>query len=279
MTEVLLDTLIDLAKLIPYLFITFLIIEFLEDRLAEESEKIITSTRKLGPLFASLLGLLPQCGFSVMAANLYTTRIITFGTMIASFLATSDEMLPIMISSKAPIGKIVSILAVKLVIALAAGFIIDMMLPSGKKIEMDNSICQQDDCHCEENGPVKAALKHTVSISLYILAFSLALNLAMHYFGEDAITSFLLHKSLAGPAVAALIGLIPNCAASVVLTQLYLAESISFAMVIAGLLTNCGLGLLVLFRNNHDLKKNLLTALIIYLIGTVSGIVIHLLSL
>lgn len=282
MFDIVLDTLLDALKLLPFLFLAFLLIEFIEHKLSKKSKKIIEKSGYLGPLLGGTLGLVPQCGFSVLATNLYITRIISLGTLISIYLSTSDEMLPILIMEKASFSIIFKILLIKFIIGISAGFIIDFILRKSKrkqkKKKEDYSICHDEHCHCDEEGIFLAALTHTLKTLFFIIIVSFVLNIIMTYLGEDYISKIFMKDNILSPFLASLIGLIPNCSASIILTELYVGGAISFASVISGLLTGSGVALLVLFKSNKNLKENLTILALIYLIGAFSGIIIELFS-
>ena len=280
--EVVLDGVIDCLKLLPFLFITYLLMEYIEHKTGEKTKNIIKKSGKFGPFFGGLLGMFPQCGFSAAASNLYAGRVITLGTLIAIFLSTSDEMIPVLISKQAPFQTILLILTIKLIIGITIGFIIDLIgqIVKNKKHEKEESekeeighICEHEHCHCEE-GIFKSAIKHTLSISLFILIITLLVNLLIYFIGEENISNLILNTPIIGPMIAGIFGLIPNCAGSVILTQLYLENIISFGSMIGGLLVGSGIGILVLFRVNKNLKENLKILGLLYIIGTVFGIII-----
>lgn len=277
-------TLEEVLVLIPFLFIAFLIIEVIEHKLSNKSKKIIEKSGKLGPLFGSLLGMIPQCGFSVVATNLYITRIVSLGTLIAIYLSTSDEMLPILISQKADFKIILQLLLIKFLIGMIAGFIIDYFVRRyKKKHKIKNKekfdICHDEDCHCEKENLFIASLKHTLKTVLFIFVVTFILHLMMEYLGEDIIKKLFLKDHLFSPFISSLVGLIPNCAASVILTELYLSRVISLSSVVAGLLTGSGVALLVLFRGNKDLKENFFILGLIYFIGAFSGLIIGIIEM
>lgn len=279
MKEVIIDSLIDTLKIIPFLFIAFLIMEYIEHKFSKKGKEKIKKAGKLGPLFGSLLGAIPQCGFSAMATNLYATRIITIGTLIAIYLSTSDEMLPILISEGASASVIFIFLIIKILIGMVCGFIIDFILR--KKHKNDNyqieDFCEKEHCHCS-HGIITSSLKHTVNITIFILIVNLILNSCMHYFGEEKISEIFLKDSLFAPFISSLIGLIPNCAASVVLTELYLGGAISFASCLAGLLTGSGVALALLFKVNKNKKENIKIIVTLYLIGALSGVITEIIT-
>lgn len=277
MLEIIQDTLIDTLKLIPFLFITYLIMEYIEHKTKDKTKETIKKSGKFGPLIGSILGVFPQCGFSVSATNLYAARVITLGTLIAVYLSTSDEMLPIFLSEAVPISTILKILGIKLLIGMIAGFIIDFVINIKNKNKIEEQkivdLCEKEHCHCE-HGIFKSALKHTLNISIFILLITLIINIAIHFIGEETIAGFLQNKPILGPIIAGLIGLIPNCASSVILTQMYLENVITAATMISGLLVGAGVGLAVLFKTNKGIKQNISILCLLYGIGVISGIII-----
>lgn len=280
MIDIIKDTLIDSIKLIPFLFIAFLIIELIEHKLSKKSTEIIYKSGKFGPIIGSILGAFPQCGFSVMATNLYITRIISLGTLVAIYLSTSDEMLPILLSEKVDLLVIAKILLLKILIGMVVGFIIDLLLrkkdESNMKLEYD--LCEEEHCDCTHH-LIKSVIKHTLSITIFIMIISFFLNLLFELVGIDTIKNILSSSKIVGPFLASLIGLIPNCGASVAITSLYLNGVLPFSSLVAGLLTGSGVAILVLFRYNKNLKENISILTIIYLIGVLSGIIINLLGI
>lgn len=279
MKEIVLDTLLDALKLLPFLFVAFLIMEYIEHKFNKKNKNKISKAGKFGPIFGSLLGAVPQCGFSVMATNLYATRIITVGTLISIYLSTSDEMLPILISEGAKASVIFEILIIKMIIGMVCGFVIDFILRK-KHNEKDYEIkdfCLEHHCDCN-HGIIKSSLKHTLNIILFIVLVTFLLNTGIHYLGEENIGKLFLKDSVFAPFVSSLIGLIPNCGASVIITELYLSGVISFASCISGLLTGSGVALLVLFKVNKNKKDNVKILLTLYLIGAISGLLIEFIS-
>lgn len=284
MADVIVDTLIDGLKLIPFLFLAFLIIEIIEHKLTGKSKKIISKSGKFGPVVGSALGIVPQCGFSVIATNLYVTRIISLGTLISIYLSTSDEMLPILLSENVEISTILKILGVKFVIGILYGFIIDFIFRKKEKEEEVNySICEDEHCHCDckngKGGIIKSALKHTGNTILFIAIISFILNVVLEFWGEEFLSKIFLKDSIFGPLVSSLVGLIPNCGSSVMITELYLNNAISFGSTIAGLLTGSGVAILVLFKTNKNLKENLAILGTLYGLGAVTGIIIEVIEM
>lgn len=277
MLEVIEEAIIDSIKLLPFLFITYLIMEYIEHKTKEKTKEAIKKSGKWGPVIGSILGIVPQCGFSVSATNLYAARVVSLGTLIAIYLSTSDEMLPILLSESVPIITIVKILGVKLIIGMIAGIVIDAVLRLKNKTIEDEKIvdlCEKEHCDCE-HGIVKSALKHTINIFIFILIITLLINIAIYFIGQDIIKSFLSNKPILGPILAGLIGLIPNCAASVIITQMYLESIITAGTMIAGSLVSAGVGLAVLFKTNKPMKQNFKIVILLYAIGVISGIIIE----
>ncbi|MBQ8232056.1 MAG: arsenic efflux protein [Lachnospiraceae bacterium] len=274
MLHIIEHSVLDSLKLVPFLFLTYLVMEYLEHKAGDKTQKVIGKAGKLGPLLGGVLGAAPQCGFSTAASNLYAGRVISMGTLLAVYLSTSDEMLPILISAKAEPALIVKILLLKVLIGMAAGFLVDFLF-AGKQKEHHHihEMCEEQNCHCEE-GILRSAINHTVRITFFILLITFALNLVMHNVGEDALASLLRDHGIVGPILSGLVGLIPNCASSVVITQLYLEGAMSFGTMMAGLLVGAGVGVLVLCKVNHNRKENLQIIGLLYLIGVVSGIVL-----
>lgn len=287
MLEVIEDTLIDAIKLLPFLFITYLIMEYIEHKMGEKSKKAIKKSGKFGPVIGGVLGVFPQCGFSLSATNLYAGRVITLGTLIAVYLSTSDEMLPIFISEAVSPIIILKILGIKLVIGIIAGILIDLIIgiiyKNNKKEDVEENeighICEEEHCHCNEKGIFKSAVSHTFNILLFIILITFVINTIVYFVGEDTISSWILNKPIIGPMLTSLIGLIPNCAASVIITNMYLENVISLGSMIAGLLTGAGVGLAVLFKTNNKVKENIGIVTLLYVIGAISGIIIELLGI
>ena len=275
--EIIEHTLLDSIKLIPFLFLTYLLMEYIEHKTSNKVRQTIQKSGKLGPLFGGLVGIVPQCGFSVSATNLYAARVISLGTLIAVYLTTSDEMLPILISENIAITTILTILGIKLVIGILAGFVIDFILRKLNKNKLEEKIvdiCEHEHCHCEE-GIIKSSIKHTLSIFIYIVIITFILNIVIHLIGEETLAHFASKNIILGPVVAGLIGLIPNCASSVILTQLFVENVISMPILVSGLCVNAGVGLLVLFRINKNLKENIKITGLLYAIGVISGILLE----
>lgn len=276
MLEILIHTIKETLNLIPFLFIAFLIIELIEHKL--NNEKILKKSGKFGPLIGSLLGLVPQCGFGILATNLYITRIISLGSLIAIYLSTSDEMLMILMANNAPITLILKILAIKFGIGLISGYIIDFIFRNKKEHIHIHELCEHDECHCEEN-IFKSSIIHTLKTLLFIFIALFIVNFIFHKYGESYLSELLLKNKILSPFISSLIALIPSCGSSIVLTEIYLLNQISFGTLISGLLTNSGLSILLLFKNNKNLKENIFILLTIYIIGITIGILFNLLGI
>lgn len=279
MIDILLDALFDSLKLIPFLFITYWLMELLEYKAGEKSERVIEKAGRFGPMWGGILGAFPQCGFSAAASSLYAGRIITMGTLISIYLATSDEMLPIFISESVEISLIIKILAAKVLIGMISGFMVEVfftMFLKKKHEAMDiHTFCEQEHCKCEDNVLVSAC-KHTLKIAIYIFLFTLILNFIISWVGEDKVSLLFTNVPVVGQLIAGLVGLIPNCAASVIITELYLEGIIGIGSMMSGLLVGAGVGLLILFRvNRRHIKENLTILGILYAFGVVWGVIIE----
>ncbi len=274
MLDVLLDALLDTLKLLPYLLVTFILLELLEHKLNKKNEKLLGKYSKGGPLIGSILGALPQCGFSAMAANLFSSKIITKGTLIAVFLSTSDEMLPIMLGEKIAFIDILKIIGFKVFIGIIVGFIVDLIYQDKNKKNVIHDLCEHEHCDCEEDGIFLASLKHTLKIGFFVLFANILIGGIIYFVGEESLKSILYNKNIFNHFVAGLVGLIPNCASSVVLTELYISHLITLGTLLSGLLTGSGLGILLLFKTNKNIKENITILSIIYLVGVVVGIII-----
>ena len=289
--ELLLDAILDSVKLVPFLYIVYLLIEYFEGHSDNRLYQKLSHTHFGGPILGALIGCVPQCGFSVVGANLYSKKMIGMGTLIAIFVSTSDEAIPILLAHPEMMGKVCLILALKVLIAIAVGLVIEgcvalfkgkraLVLAQGMTVTGDEDI-QAESCGCgchheaaHENLWL-IALKHTLRILVFIFTVNVVLNVLIEGVGEGALESVLLTNSIFQPALAALIGLIPNCAASIVLTEMFVAGSLSLGALIAGLSTGAGIGLVVLFKNNKNLKENLMIVGMLYGIGTLCGMLIQ----
>lgn len=313
LTHALEHTLTDTLYLIPFLFVTYLVMEWLEHKTAAKTQEAIRRAGAAGPAVGALVGVVPQCGFSAVAATLWAGRVITLGTLFAVFLSTSDEMLPVFLAEQVDPTTIFKILGVKVMIGMVMGFVVDAVI---RLLRKDNGplriheMCEQDNCHCGENceeceeNPdkvyehfadeshththdhshehgagwkiiLKSALVHTIQVTVFILIITFALDLALEWIGEDTLGEFLAVNPNFSVLLSALIGLIPNCAASVVIAELYLDGILGAGAMMSGLLVGAGVGLLVLVRANRHPKQNALIILGLYAMGVFWGLLIN----
>jgi hypothetical protein len=284
--DALLDAAIDTVKLIPFLFITYLIMEALERKTSGHTTSLMSRVGRFGPIVGALVGIVPQCGFSAAASSLYAGGLISIGSLLSVFLSTSDEMLPIFISEQVAAPTILRILISKAVLGMLSGLLVDFLLRFTKyrsKTEKHvRDLCEEEHCgYEEEEGSVlHSALVHTLHIVLFVFLITVALTIAVESLGEERVAGFLTGKPVIGTFLAALFGLIPNCASSVLITQLYLDGMLGAGQMMAGLLVGAGVGLLVLFRtNDRHPKENVKVALLLYCIGVFWGLLIELLGI
>lgn len=282
MKEILFDTLLDSVKILPFLFLTYLVMELLEHKTGGKSKDQIRRARWSGPIWGGLLGVIPQCGFSTAASSLYAGRVITVGTLLAVYFSTSDEMLPVMISQAVPVPVMIKILGTKAIIAIISGMVVEVVYTrvlKKQEKEMDiHVVCEEEHCKCED-GIVKSAAKHTIKIFFYLLLISFVLNVIVGIIGEDTLAQFFVGTPVIGELIAASVGLIPNCASSVVITELYLDGIIGAGEMMSGLLVNAGVGLLVLFRLNRNGKQNAGIIATLYGLGVFWGVIIDLIGI
>lgn len=291
--DVVLDAVIDSLKILPFLFVTYLIMEYLEHKTQEFTSNIVEKTEHFGPLWGGLIGAFPQCGFSAAASNLYAGRVITLGTLIAIYLSTSDEMVPLFISAKIAPATLIKIIAIKAVIGIAVGFIIDVIVHAYHRAKHRllndpvriEALCEKEHCHCDDDedagfiGIIRSALVHTIHIFVFVLVITLVLGFIIELIGHEQLAMLLKTSPVISHILAGLIGLIPNCAASVIISELYLDQMITLGTMMSGLLVGAGIGLLVLFRVNDDKKENVNIAILLFVIGTVIGLAIDLMGI
>lgn len=318
-----LDALLDCIKLVPFLLVTYLLMEWLERKTEDKQMKTMESSGIYGPFVGGLLGVVPQCGFSLVAANLYSGGVITVGVLLAVFMSTSDEMLPIFLSHSVPTTVIIKILLTKAIIAIVTGYAVDMANKGVKKLigsktkysvnhmqehvhsdenhiveqqsnhthagnkhhhgktgeKSIHGVCENEHCNCQD-GIIKSSIKHTVKIALFIVVISFAINIVIGVIGEESIQNVFSSVPVLGEAAAALVGLIPNCAASVIITQLYLEGVLNAGAMMSGLLVSAGVGLMVLFRMNKGrLKENMKVLVTLYAVSVIWGVLINLAGL
>ena len=261
--------------LLPFLFVTYLVLEAIEAKAGSALERFLERARSVGPAAGALAGAIPQCGVSAAAASFYAGGVITVGTLIAVFLSTSDELLPVLLSSRAPTALMVKIVGIKVVCALGVGFLVNGVLSCMRHMRRKvtvQELCEHSRCGCHEHkGILVPALIHTVEIFVFIVMISGAIEICMHYFGEDCLESLRLNRPYFGELAAGALGLIPNCAVSVAGAKLYMSGAMSPAALMASSFTGSGLGLLVLFRTNRNLRENMAILLVVYAVGVVLG--------
>lgn len=273
--EALLDAVFDTLKVLPFLFAAFLTMEAIEHYSSQYSNRILAKVGKAAPLAGAFLGCIPQCGFSAAAANLYSGGLITLGTLLSVFLSTSDEAVLILMAHPGNGKAIASLLVWKVIIGITAGLLIDILSAKRKQTAQMKEFCKN--CGCSDSGGIlRPALFHTVQLTVYLFLFTFCLDLALEFAGMEQLAGFLGKDTVFQPFLAALLGLIPNCAASVLITELYLAGGLSFGSAIAGLCAGAGVGLAVLFRSNHSLRENLKILSLLYAVSVTAGIILDL---
>lgn len=268
--ESFIETVSDCWILLPFLLATYILIEFLEHEAGEKAVSLVRHSKKMGPLIGSLLGVIPQCGFSAVASEFYAHRVITLGTLFSIYLSTSDEMLPVLIASRANAGLIFTILGIKILAGLIVGFLLDLILRN-RPVHMHACKVHDED---ETGSFLISALKHTVEVFIFLFLITFALNIAIGMIGDENLGNLILNRPVVGQLLASLIGLIPNCAGSVIITQLYLSGALRFGALISGLLCSAGVGPLMLLRTNKNNKENLMIIILLYAISVIFGLII-----
>lgn len=264
---------IDTLVLLPFLYLAYLLLEWLEHSATEKIEANLRKAGKAGPIVGAGLGMIPQCGFSAAAASLYAGRVISLGTLLAVFLATSDEMLPILITGGIPLPRILLILGVKVVVAVTVGYLVNFFYHPSLADAEGMDLCEKEHCHCER-GIWLSALHHTLRIALFIFLVNVAVGGVVEWLGEDTLAAFVSDAGIFTYIVTALLGLVPNCAASVVLAELYVEGVLSMGGMLAGLLPGAGIGSMVLFRQNRPQKQNVIILCLLAGIGILVGVVL-----
>lgn len=276
MADILFDSVLDCLKLLPFLYLSYLAVEYAEHKMSEKTKEMIYKAGKAGPLIGALVGIIPQCGFSAAAAGLFAGGMISPGTLIAVFLSTSDEMLPIMLSEHIPMGTIGRILFVKVIAAAAIGLLTDLAIQAvlGKcsAIPEHPEMCEHENCGCGQRGIWRSALSHTLQTAWFIFIVTLGIGAVMEYFGLEGVSGFLNMVPGIPEVLAALVGMIPNCAASVFVTELYLEGVLGAGALFAGLLCSAGTGLLVLWKENRRPEENTMLTVILYIGGLAAGL-------
>lgn len=309
--DVLADSVIDTLKLIPFLLVTYLAMEALEHFASNKVKEAVERAGTAGPVVGGLLGALPQCGFSAMAATLFSGRVVTAGTLVAVILSTSDEMIPVFVAHQEPASRMLSIIAIKVVLGIAAGLLLDVALRllhrAGDGHAHIHELCEREHCHCEEAdeldddegedehgshgghhdhghhhghchshngvwGIVRSACVHTAQVTAFIFLISLLFGLIIEGLGVDSIRSTLAYHPVRATFIAALVGLIPNCGASVAIAELFLDGTLATGPMLAGLLSTGGVGLLVLWRTNADARQNAYVTLLVYGVAVLAGL-------
>lgn len=277
----------DTLRLVPFLFVTYLAMEALEHASADRVQAVVERSGKAGPVAGALLGAVPQCGFSAMAATLYAGRVVTVGTLVAVILSTSDEMVPVFLAHQEPPSRMLAIMAAKVVVGVAVGFAVDVALRllrrAGDGHAHIHELCERAHCHCDDEhaghdhghgrwAVVRSAAVHTVQVSAWILAITFAFGLVIELVGVDALATAVANHPVRATFLSALVGLIPNCGASVAITELYLEGALATGPMLAGLLASGGVGLLVLWRTNVDVRQSALITLFVYGVAVVVGL-------
>lgn len=291
MFDIILDNLIDTIKMLPFILVIFILSELFEHRFGENFKPFLNRSRYAGPIIGAAVGTLPQCGFSVMATLLYAEGTITTGTLISVYVATSDEAIPIILSNPGRANVIPPLIVTGFIAAIIVGYSVDAVIPLLRKKQtaeesprpIDEDVYQDSGCcghRCLERNVkvlemVKHALSHTFRILFYVFIVSSLLGLSLFYLGKERLGELFLGKSVFQPVLTALIGLIPNCAASVALTELFLNGQISFGSAIAGLSASGGLGLIVLFKEVKPKKKALLVILLLFSLSILVGVILN----
>lgn len=266
----------DSINMVPFLFVAYLIIEYIEQHSSERMQRLMTGFGRFGPMGGAALGCIPQCGFSASAANFYSNKVITLGTLVAVFLSTSDEAVPLLLSDPEHSGVIAKLIGIKIIVAAVAGFAVDMIFKSAPDISKAEIHHKHEHCCHGKKGVgsiVSAAAKHTLGTYIFIFIISFILSGAIEALGEERVSALFMADTIFQPFIAALVGFIPNCASSVLLTQLYIEGTLSFGSVVAGLCTGAGVGLAVLFKENRPMKDNFRIMGITYIVAVIAGLI------
>lgn len=276
----------DTLVLVPFLFVTYLVMEAIEHSTEGRAQQAVARAGAAGPVVGALLGALPQCGFSAMAATLYAGRVVTVGTLVAVVLSTSDEMVPVFLAHGTPLGTMLAIMATKVAVGLVVGLVLDALLRARSSAQDEgphiSELCERAHCHCDDDhdhdhghgpwGIVRSALVHTVQVTAFIYLVTLVFGLIIEGVGQDALGALLANHPVRATFVAALVGLVPNCAASVAISELYLEGILATGPMLAGLLASGGMGLLVLWRTNASMRQNLLVTVLVYAVAVLVGL-------
>jgi len=271
MIDILLDSVLDTLKLLPLLFLSYLLLEYIERRLDEKSQNILLKNDNISIIGAGLIGIIPQCGFCSAAANLFSAGMISSAALIACFISSSDEMLPLLISYSTPAKQIVIILAIKVISAIIFAYLSKLVI---KPSLYSKDICEDANCNCEEDGILRSAIKHTLQVTIFIFIANLVFTTLFELIGQDVIISLVESHNGLALLLCTLIGLIPNCASSVVLTKMFVTNIIPLGVFLAGVSSNSGIGLMVLYRMNKPLKENVKITLYIFIVSFLTGIIV-----
>lgn len=277
--EILLDTILDTLKMLPFLLVAYFLIEYVERKHSEKLESLLSGGGWFGFVPGAVLGLVPQCGFSGMAANLYAGGVITAGTLVAVFISTSDEAIPLLVALPDHWKSLGLLIILKLAFALVCGFLTDFVIKKAIPVTLRGGYrghIEDIDCHDhkEEESLLIATLRHTALIIVWIFAILLAVNLITEWIGSERIASFIENAGVAQIFVSGLIGMIPNCGSSVLLTQMYANGHLSFPAMFAGLCTGAGIGPLVLFKAEKNKRRALGILALMYVFGVLSGFIV-----
>ncbi len=272
-SDAFLDAVLDTARTLPFLLAAFLAIEAIEHYSGRMTGRLLSKVGRFGPAAGAVFGCIPQCGFSVAAANLYSGGLISLGTLLAVFLSTSDEAVLILLGHPGSGRLILPLLAAKVMLGITAGYMADFFFRNRKEEKHIKDMCKS--CGCSDTSGIwLPAFKHTLRLAVYLLGFTFLLNLALKFLGVEQLARILGRDTLFQPFLTALLGLIPNCASSVLITELYLAGGLGFGSAVAGLSAGAGVGLAVLFRSNHPMKENFRILLLLYGIAVAFGILL-----
>lgn len=261
------------ALILPFIFISYLLIEYITHKHSEKIKSMISSNKKYGAFIGAGLGIVPQCGFSTTVATLYSRRIVTIGTLFAVLISTSDEAMLLFFKAPDKLHILALLLISKFIIAAAIGFAIDKFLPNIISSENDEVNYEDETCECCKHNIWKNAFKHTLFIFGFLFIFTFIFKGLIVLIGEDNLSTFLLNGSIFQPVLSSLVGLIPNCASSMIVTNLYLEGSLSFSSMLAGLISNAGIGLIVVFKNNKKLKENVKVVIGLFIVAVVVGMI------
>ena len=274
--DILLDTFEDVLKIIPFLFIIYLILEWMEQEAGHKMERFLEKHRRLNPLAGTIFGLLPSCGFAGAASSLYATGVISAGTLVAVYLSSSDEMLSIMLSKQTPFHVIAPILGVKLIVGLTAGYLLDLF--SRHNMIHVNEFCEAEhDDH--SHGILYSSVMHTIQVTIWLFVITFIFNGIVSLIGEETLYNFIISHPNKSVLVSSLVGMIPSCASSILLTTMYLESVITFPAVCAGLLVNAGSGMLILFRVNRNMKDNMMILFVTWICGLAAGFILETISM